>query len=792
MKINLYYCLLRGLTLKTAVNYRQLWTKSGDNNNTSTTTSAVSALHVLGNGSAGNPCSVCLASDDRLYLFNCGQGLQRFLPQYRIKAVKCENLFLTSNYWHNISGISGLLLTQIDSGIKRFTIHTNDSQKLLDLIRYFDVKLDNCQLSAVDYYQSDPTTDTIFTDSYVEIRPIVVNIGDRKTDRTVVYFCKVNRKAGQLLLDKCFHMKIPRNLLPKLKSGETLELDNGLIVRPSDVMTAEEPEQSFVILECQSLEVLNSILLNDKFLLDLNENIQTIECVVHMTPDFLMKSHEYQSLISLFRSETKHLILNEMNPSFGLISLHRTQSQLHSLDEKIFPLINENIDYNKNVINLYNNNNNINENLISCQTGLQYVFRPLGQRGVSFDGLELVSMKFIREDALLDHLKNERQGLAESISDLKAKQQLLESQSNNNNVSEDKQYPEIVFLGTSSAQPLLNRNVSAILLNITDESSILLDCGEDTSGQLYRFYGSQHMNSYFYQKLKAIFVSHIHTDHHMGLIQLIKDSYKYTNKPLTIFIPPMVNDWLNQYNREFEDISHQYVCLATTELCDKDITSVLSDLRLNRLEAIPVVHCLDSFGVLLETIDGNKRIVYSGDAEPTDQLIDRGQGCDLLIHEATQDDSLVPLARKQCHSTVSEAIDVGRRMSAKFTILTHFSARFGKMPLIPDNVFDDNNGRLGIAYDFMRVSLNQLNRLPILLPTLRCLYSSHLSKMVDRSEIYHRRYKIVSVWCAIKDEEVIASIFLTQSVTLEVYKTQITETFSATIPRKRLANNHWF
>lgn len=50
------------------------------------------------------------------------------------------------------------------------------------------------------------------------------------------------------------------------------------------------------------------------------------------------------------------------------------------------------------------------------------------------------------------------------------------------------------------------------------------------------------------------------------------------------------------------------------------------------------------------------------------------------------------------HSTYSEAISVGKDMNAKFTILTHFSQRYYKIPLIDE--FGDN---VGVAFDNMRV-----------------------------------------------------------------------------------------
>lgn len=76
-----------------------------------------------------------------------------------------------------------------------------------------------------------------------------------------------------------------------------------------------------------------------------------------------------------------------------------------------------------------------------------------------------------------------------------------------------------------------------------------------------------------------------------------------------------------------------------------------------------------------------------------------GRGSDLLVHEATMEDGLEEEARKKKHSTTSEAIEVGRAMGAKFTLLTHFSQRYAKIPLFNDKF----SASVGIAFDNMRV-----------------------------------------------------------------------------------------
>jgi ribonuclease BN (tRNA processing enzyme) len=48
----------------------------------------------------------------------------------------------------------------------------------------------------------------------------------------------------------------------------------------------------------------------------------------------------------------------------------------------------------------------------------------------------------------------------------------------------------------------------------SEKSSVLLDCGENTYGQLYRHYGKE-KTAEMLSNLRAVFLSHLHADHHM-------------------------------------------------------------------------------------------------------------------------------------------------------------------------------------------------------------------------------------------------------------------------------------
>lgn len=108
------------------------------------------------------------------------------------------------------------------------------------------------------------------------------------------------------------------------------------------------------------------------------------------------------------------------------------------------------------------------------------------------------------------------------------------------------------------------------------------------------------------------------------------------------------------------------------------LTSDIADATqglVTQLQSIAVQHCHNSFGLHF-TLASGVRVVYSGDCRPSQSLVRCGRGCDLLIHEATFQDSLVADAVKKKHCTISEAKTIARQMQAKHLVLTHFSQRY--------------------------------------------------------------------------------------------------------------------
>lgn len=70
---------------------------------------------------------------------------------------------------------------------------------------------------------------------------------------------------------------------------------------------------------------------------------------------------------------------------------------------------------------------------------------------------------------------------------------------------------------------------------------------------------------------------------------------------------------------------------------------------------------------------------------------------------------------------MSEALNVARKMKAKYTVLTHFSSRYQKLPLLSEQFFGPQ-ANVSVAFDNMRFSMWQLSKLHFSLPLLKSVF----------------------------------------------------------------------
>jgi ribonuclease Z len=257
---------------------------------------------------------------------------------------------------------------------------------------------------------------------------------------------------------------------------------------------------------------------------------------------------------------------------------------------------------------------------------------------------------------------------------------------------------QVTFLGTSGSIPTVERGMPAMAVKY--ESELLLwDCGEGTQRQLMRYkvgYGS----------ISAIFVTHPHLDHYLGMFGLLETLKLSSVSPrkLPVFFPGAL-DGFERY------------AFVSPEKIKKGELYHTNDFT---VDAFPVKHSKDSFGFVFQEKDRIKfhedkahslglsgklfreiqqkgsvktakgtvkladvswvkpgrKLVYCGDCIADGNIVEAAKGADLLIHEATFDSSRKEEAKERMHSTAEDAAAVAKKAGVKRLILTHISPRY--------------------------------------------------------------------------------------------------------------------
>ncbi|KAL1894236.1 hypothetical protein Sste5346_006022 [Sporothrix stenoceras] len=324
---------------------------------------------------------------------------------------------------------------------------------------------------------------------------------------------------------------------------------------------------------------------------------------------------------------------------------------------------------------------------------------------------------------------------------------------------------EVIPLGTGSAVPSKYRNVSSTLVRVPGVGSYLFDCGENTLGSMRRLFGEEKLQEVL-RDLKILWISHLHADHHLGTVSVLRawrDANRDNTKRIMVASNANMIHWLREYS-DAEDVAYDRILAVKMDapfyphgsaVCDPWMFTAgqQAEFGVEQIDACRVDHCHGALAVVFTWpkvpgvgSDGPLRIAYSGDCRPSRDFGVIGQGATLLIHESTFDDDLHGEAKAKKHSTMGEALDVGRQMKARRVLLTHFSQRYPKIPLFNNG---DNNSKAEmqvlVAFDQMQVRLQDFKEAAEYLPALQKLYEGEeMQGRKDKADGEDDGNKIVS------------------------------------------------
>ena len=269
---------------------------------------------------------------------------------------------------------------------------------------------------------------------------------------------------------------------------------------------------------------------------------------------------------------------------------------------------------------------------------------------------------------------------------------------------------KLVFLGTSGAQPTIDRALSCICLEKNGEI-LMFDAGEGAQISYIK-------SGLGWNKKMKIFVTHLHGDHCIGILGLLQTmTLQNRTEPMEIYGPDGIEEFIAANIKVLTfGLSFPVMITAILEEC-------VVDEKTYTVHACEAEHSIPAFSFVFQEKDkpgrfypdkakeigvpegelwrklqtghevkvGNKtvkpsevlgekrpgkKIGISGDTRPTKKLEEFFKNCDYLVFDSTFKDDLKDKAIETFHTTAIEAAQLAKNANVLNLILTHFSARY--------------------------------------------------------------------------------------------------------------------
>lgn len=275
---------------------------------------------------------------------------------------------------------------------------------------------------------------------------------------------------------------------------------------------------------------------------------------------------------------------------------------------------------------------------------------------------------------------------------------------------------ELFSLGTSGMMPLPHRYLTSMLLRREGEL-FLFDCGEGTQVSLRSL-------QLKWKKIKAIFISHMHSDHVTGLPGLLMLSSQVDrDEPLYIIGPEKLSEYIESSCRILDMYINYEICFIPCEIGEVFSTDEYE------INAFPLDHSKPCFGysfiekkrkgefypekalslgvpygpsfgrlqrgetltldngnvVTPEMVMGKEReggkVSYVTDSLYFPEISDYVHDSDILFCEGMFEKSLSEDAHEKMHMTSTEAAMIARDSNSSMLCLQHYSPRYNDREL---------------------------------------------------------------------------------------------------------------
>lgn len=650
------------------------------------------------------------------------------------------------------------------------------------------------------------------SDPYLNVNlPLPTEHPEQQRQLSTCYEIIINPIRGKFKVQEAIKLGVPKGpLFAKLSKGEQITLKDGIIIKPDQVLEKSREFGTVLIIDIPNDSYMDSMIEYFK-----EYDHTKLGCVYYFLGDDVTINDQLISFMELFNRKegtpVKHIVSHKLvspnNISFMGSTI--TTLKLKALQNKSYNLPHTDQMLSKEFFDCFEKDAELGATLIQSQEN------DIKKSSIANDTVHVLSQDTVVQ---LEPYTMNTGNIACSVLDKDNKtmsrqfpwrqlydnhikpldiptatyENLIENQLRVNNFSNDtdkKEHVEVITLGTGSALPSKYRNVVSTLLKIPYKSlngeiinrNVLFDAGENTIGTIRRMFSSIDVKSIF-QDLKLVYLSHLHADHHLGIISILKEWYIHNCKDLDAKIyvvtpwqyNKFVTEWLAMESPKVLDrikyISCEhlfygnFVRMETQSLSldeyeklgleneDKTvngnqskkrklsmnqgssyrdlatINEMYKDLHIKLFQTCRAIHCNWAYSNTIdfmtnEFFQKSFKVSYSGDTRPNlknfAEII--GQGSQLLIHEATLDNELQEDAIKKRHCTINEAIEVGNVMNCEKLILTHFSQRYPKSPSIDGNI-EIKAKEYCFAFDGMIIDWETLGEQMDILPFLNKVF----------------------------------------------------------------------
>ena len=244
----------------------------------------------------------------------------------------------------------------------------------------------------------------------------------------------------------------------------------------------------------------------------------------------------------------------------------------------------------------------------------------------------------------------------------------------------------LVLLGTGTPNADPERSGPAVAV-VVDDRSYLVDAGPGVVRRAAQAARDLEVSALRVQNLERVFITHLHSDHTLGLPDLLLSPWVLDRpEPLSVFGPPGIARMMDRIVEAWSaDIDVRTNGLEPRDANRDAYAPRVREVRpgvvyeddLVTITAVAVSHGSWD-GVVGYRFDGPDRtIVISGDTAPSEAIVEACDGCDVLVHEVYSAERFVTRPPEwqryhaSFHTSTVQLADVAARAGPGLLVLYH-------------------------------------------------------------------------------------------------------------------------